>query len=105
MAFLSGEHALGQLGAAGKTVGEIQRLGNHDARVAIGPVGRRGALKSNAQTKLKSGQIAVRGTFVVRVANGENLARKDTSLGHRARRSYGRFRFENGENDGVAFDK
>ncbi len=102
MAFLPGEHALGQLGAAGKTVGKIQRLGNHDARITIGPVGRRGTLKRDAQAKFQGRQIAVRGTFVVRVANGENLSRKDARLGHGARRSHSGFRFENGENDGVS---
>src|SRR5882672_1406576 len=105
MRFLPGEHALGELGAAGEAVGEIQRLRNHDARIAVGPIGGRGALKGNAETELERGEIVGGSAFVVGVADGENLSRKDAGLGDGARVGDGRFGFENGENDGVAFDE
>ena len=69
MRFLRTKHALGELGTAGEAVGEIQRLGNHDAGIAIGPVGRSGALKSNADTKLQCGKIAAAGAIIVRIAD------------------------------------
>jgi len=65
MRFLPGEHALGELGAAGEAVGEIQRLRNHDARIAVGPIGGRGALKGNAETELERGEIVGGSAFVV----------------------------------------
>src|SRR5216684_3893318 len=105
MRFLFGEHALSELGAAGEAVGKIQSLRNHDARIAVGPVGGRGALKRNAEAELKRGKIVGGGAFVVGVADGENLAREDAGLGDGARVGDGRFGFENRENDGVAFDE
>src|SRR5207302_7083015 len=105
MAFLSGKHAFRKLGAAGEAVGKIQRLRNHDARIAVGPVCGRGTLESDSEAEFERGKIAVRCAFVVRIAHGENLARKDARLGARPCIGYGRLRFENGENDGVTLDE
>ena len=105
MGFLLGEHALGQLGATGKAVGEIQRFGNHDARIAVGPIGRRGALKGDAEAEFQSGKIVDGGALVIGIADGQNLARKDAGLCHRAGVGAAAFGFENGEDDGVAFNE
>src|SRR2546430_7432013 len=41
-------HALGQLGAAGEAIGEIERFGNHDARIAVYPIGDRKSTRLNS---------------------------------------------------------
>src|SRR6266403_476212 len=69
MCFLGAEHTLGELGTAGEAVGKIQRLGNHDAGVAVGPVRWGGALKSDADAELQRGKIAAGCAIVVGMAD------------------------------------
>src|SRR5260370_24251565 len=105
MRFLGAEEALGEFGATGEGVGKIESLGNHDAGIAVGPVGGGGALEGDADAELEGGKIAACGAVVVGIADDENLAREDAGLGNVARVSKIGFGFKNGEDNGVAFDK
>src|SRR5258707_6202148 len=105
MCFLRAEEPLGEFGATGKAVGKIESFGNHDAGIAVGPVGGGGALEGDADAELEGGKIAACGAVVVGSADDENFAREDAGLGNCARVSKIGFGFKNGEDDGVAFDK
>src|SRR5713101_8835210 len=105
MRFLRAEEPLGEFGATGKAVGKIESFGNHDAGIAVGPVGGGGALEGDADAELEGGKIAACGAVVVGIADDENLAREDAGLGNGARVSKIGFGFKNGEDDGIAFDK
>src|SRR5260370_41921005 len=105
MSFLSTEQALGEFGAAGEAIGKIESLGNHDAGIAVGPVGGGGALEGDPDAELQSGEIAACGAVVVGIANDKNLAREDAGFGNGASVGKIGFGFENGEDDGIAFDE
>src|ERR1700675_5142090 len=105
MRFLTGEQGLGEFGAAGEAVREIKGFGDHDAGVAVGPIGGRGTLEGNADTKLKGRKIAGGCAVVVGIADDENLAGEDAGLGNGAGIGEIGFGLENGEDDGVALDE
>src|SRR5579859_1146166 len=105
MGFLRGEQTLGELGAAGKPVRKIERFRNHDAGIAVGPIGGGGALEGHADTKFERREIAGAGPVIIGIANGENLAREDAGLGYGAGVGEIRLGFENSKDDGIALDE
>jgi len=64
MCFLCAEHTLASLAQPEEAVGEIQRLGNHNAGIAIGPVGRAEPEKQR-QYQAPCGKIAAAGAIIV----------------------------------------
>ena len=99
------EEAFGQFGATGEAVRQIQRFGDHDARIAVGPVSWRGTLVGHTYTKFEGRQIIRGGAIVVSAAHLQNLARQNTGFGHGTREGLSRFRLKNGQHDGVALNE
>src|SRR5271165_807180 len=105
MGFLAGEEALGELGAAGEAVAEIEGFADHDAGFAVGPVGGGAALEGYADAEFERGELGGGGAVVVRVADVEDLAGEDAGAGYGAGVGAGGFGLEDGQDDGVAFDE
>src|SRR5579885_3805158 len=105
MRLLAGEHAPGELGAAGEAIREVERFGNHDAGFTVRPIRGRGALKSDTNAELEHRKMVGGGALVVSGAHGENLARENASFGNRPGEGARGFRFKNGKNDRVPFNE
>src|SRR5262249_53437558 len=105
MRFLIFEHAASKFRAAGEAVRKIKRFGNHDARFAVGPVGWSVSLVRHAKPEFESGEVCRSSAVIVGVADSQNLPRQNACFRNGTRVSAARFRFEDGKDDGVAFDK
>src|SRR6266478_1044378 len=103
---LRSQHAPSELRATGKAIGQVERFGNHDARVvAVSPICRCGSLKGHSESKFERGEIGLHGAIVIGITDSKDLARKNTSLGHRPCIRTTGFRLEDRKDNGVAFDE